>query len=502
MEGCGNIKNPYTLQFSYIPPQFIERKLVTNAIINDISKKTENARVDIDQKKRENIHNEYFLSFLKGLSMKSFLYLLNMSITGIKNIEKEITLDFYGKNVDKNFDPSKYCIKGIYGENGVGKSALVTAVDIVKNFAVDNNYLAQNQAMLKNLLNKKTKRFRFRCEFVSSFSNSLDIYEYEVILKSDNNDNTWVEHESLKVKRNNSKNKSKILFVSEGGRFVSLGEEGDIADQIRDRTQNLLNAQSAISLILSIFTKENIRTEFSRDIAGAILFFFIIDTYFDREDKHMDFYQNLKIQELQEKNATSEEILEEIYGRTVSNIRRVAVKSFGMYEKKIKKLERFIKLFKPDLKKIDIDKKINGDFLECELVMDYGAYKVNREFESTGIKKLIELFSALQSASAGAIVFIDELDSNINDVYLCRMIEYFKYYGKGQICFTCHNLDPMSVLRNNNKSIDFLVSDNRIIPWVKNGHYTPDNSYRNGMIEGMPYNIDPIDFIGIFEGDE
>ena len=29
------IKNPYTLQFSYIPPQFIERTLITNEIINN-----------------------------------------------------------------------------------------------------------------------------------------------------------------------------------------------------------------------------------------------------------------------------------------------------------------------------------------------------------------------------------------------------------------------------------------------------------------------------------
>ena len=29
------INNPYTLQFSYIPPQFIERTLVTNEIISN-----------------------------------------------------------------------------------------------------------------------------------------------------------------------------------------------------------------------------------------------------------------------------------------------------------------------------------------------------------------------------------------------------------------------------------------------------------------------------------
>jgi hypothetical protein len=56
----------------------------------------------------------------------------------------------------------------------------------------------------------------------------------------------------------------------------------------------------------------------------------------------------------------------------------------------------------------------------------------------------------------------------------------------------------MIVLRENNKSIDFLTRDNRIVPWVKNGHYTPENSYRNGMIEGMPFNIDSSDFVSIF----
>ena len=58
-------------------------------------------------------------------------------------------------------------------------------------------------------------------------------------------------------------------------------------------------------------------------------------------------------------------------------------------------------------------KKENGDFYICELIMVYEAYKINAEFESTGIKKLIKL-------------------------------------------------------------------------------------YRNGMIEGSPFNVDSIDFIGVF----
>ena len=163
-------------------------------------------------------------------------------------------------------------------------------------------------------------------------------------------------------------------------------------------------------------------------------------------------------------------------------------------------MESFIRIFKKELKHIKVEKKQEGKFYNCELVFNYDGYSVNREFESTGIKKLINLFECLSAASEGEIVFIDEMDSNINAVYLNKMIEYFMYYGKGQLCFTTHNLDPMSVLKDNKNSIEFLSSDNHLVSWKIKGNASPDNYYRNGMIEYSPFNIDSTDFIGLFEG--
>ena len=54
--------------------------------------------------------------------MDNMIYLLNMTVSGIKSIKKEIRLDFYKKTIDKKFNPDKYRIKAIYGENGSGKS--------------------------------------------------------------------------------------------------------------------------------------------------------------------------------------------------------------------------------------------------------------------------------------------------------------------------------------------------------------------------------------------
>ena len=102
------------------------------------------------------------------------------------------------------------------------------------------------------------------------------------------------------------------------------------------------------------------------------------------------------------------------------------------------------------------------------------------------------------SKSIAGIVFIDELDSNLHDVYLCALLEYLMEYGEGQLCFTTHNVGPMDVLKQRKKSIDFLSEDHKIYSWKKNGNYSPSKLYRSGMIEGSPFNIDSIDFIGVF----
>lgn len=65
--------------------------------------------------------------------------------------------------------------------------------------------------------------------------------------------------------------------------------------------------------------------------------------------------------------------------------------------------------------------------------MVYEAYKINAEFESTGIKKLIKLFAYLKEMVNGGIVFIDEFDSNLHDVYLCALLEYLMEYGDGHL---------------------------------------------------------------------
>jgi len=188
---------------------------------------------------------------------------------------------------------------------------------------------------------------------------------------------------------------------------------------------------------------------------------------------------------------------------TISVYKNYVLKEeYDRFEDMVKQLYEFLQIFKSELRGIEIDRREDKELYICELVLLYDGYKIHAEFESTGIKKLIKLFSYLREMVQGGIVFIDEFDSNLHDVYLCALLEYLMEYGRGQLCFTTHNVGPMDVLKRNKKSIDFLSEDNQIYPWTTNGNYSPSKLYRNGMIEGSPFNVDSIDFIGAFHTEE
>ena len=131
--------------------------------------------------------------------------------------------------------------------------------------------------------------------------------------------------------------------------------------------------------------------------------------------------------------------------------------------------------------------------------MIYDSYEVDSDYESTGIQKLMSIYNSLDDVTKGKIVFIDELDANINGVYLKVLLEYLNNLNKGQLCFTSHNFYPMEYLYSYTNSIDFLGETGKLISWKKNGNYKPYNQYPEGMIVDSPFNIDPIDYAKVFE---
>ena len=442
--------------------------------------------------------------------MKPKLYLLNISVSGIKCIKEKVRLDFYKKTIDKKFNPERYRVKAIYGENGSGKSALVTAVKIFQDLVLDDNYLneSKTQGFLDEIINKTTRVFQFECEFLIDLDNIKLVYRYTVHIGKSKNGLYEIQYENLKWKGGNyANNKWRNVFESKNGELLYVNCTEQEAKQVEKKTANLLSTHTFLYLYIIKLNESTIRQR-KKDVNGlfihtlsCVTLVFTLQVYIAEEDQHELYFLQKKLKE----NGSDQQVfMEELFGYSnglnmtfgVSE-RFVDKEYYENYKEKVNRLTQFIKIFKPNLVSIDIDAKENGDQYVCDLNLNYGDYVINKEFESTGIKKLIRLFDCFMSASTGGIVFVDEMDSNLNDVYLCKLIEYFMFYGKGQLCFTTHNLDPMSVLKENKNSIDFLSSDNHLVPWTSRGNATPENCYRNGMIEDLPFNVEATDFVGI-----
>ncbi len=242
---------------------------------------------------------------------------------------------------------------------------------------------------------------------------------------------------------------------------------------------------------------------------AMLLIFGLTELYvsIDDVDKHSTFVLRDKIQQLEEtyEESFDKKLMLHIRNKVIEmegEENLVSKENFARYEKKIERLCEFVRIFKPELENIEIEKKDDEDFYKCRLRMVYDGYSLDKEFESKGIKKIMDLFECLDAASEGHVVFIDELDANVSDVYLGRLIEYFLYYGEGQLCFTAHNLSPMSILKDRKEAIHFISSINTVHTWKRNGNNTPENAYRNGFIEDSPFNMDASDFLGILGGDD
>lgn len=445
------------------------------------------------------------------------IYLTNYSVKGIKTLNQLVSLSFYKKIISNSMNTQEYNIKGIYGMNGSGKSGIITSVNIFRNLLIDPQYL-NNPIVQKNLdaiVNKKTEELFIAAEFIVKTENMLHLFRYEVTLTKETNGRYIISHEKLSTKKATSQtNVEIIIFEIQNGEIIDTPSKNldafvDIAYQ---KTANLLSSATITASLHKIAVDYAVEKEKCSSIfVAGILQLWQLGTmlyvYLDDSDDHREYFvYNLNyLSSLNSKEIENKELLQSLVELQYKPFPFISISGncihkrlYKVFENNAQKLCDFIRIFKPDLEKIEIDKKEDHEFYICDLIMVYDSYKVHAEFESTGIKKLIKLFAYLQRMVEGAIVFIDEFDSNLHDVYLCALLEYLMEHGKGQLCFTTHNVGPMDVLKRHKKSIDFLSIDHKIYPWTTNGNYSPSKLYKNGMIEGSPFNVDSTDFVGVF----
>lgn len=114
--------------------------------------------------------------------------------------------------------------------------------------------------------------------------------------------------------------------------------------------------------------------------------------------------------------------------------------------------------------------------------------------ESTGTRKLLEIFPMLFSSVSGETVFIDEIDSGIHDLLMKNLFDNLAETIQGQLIVTTHNtllmesLPPEStyIIRidaKGNKKIDSVASYKKRTQKTNNMR----QKYLRGDYQGVPY---------------
>ena len=406
-------------------------------------------------------------------------FLLNLKLNGIKNIEKEIEIDFYKKDL-KNFSPINYNVKGIFGPNGIGKTAILKSIEIIKNIVINNYYLtdSENLNLLHKLINKNTKKMNIEITFLNFNNKKNDKkYIYYVELEIKHND-IFISKESIKTE-----NKSKELIIKLGQILNnSLFENSAL---IEDISKNLLNKRSILNIIKD-FEKDNLLKDNDKETFVNLFNFF--QNLYIKTDRYQ--YNMLDVINLTD--------IDDRYDMRIPKKKGI----LEILKKDFERKTKFLKLFKKDLSSISFVKKDDSNYYYLNIFFNYNDLEISYSFESQGIKLLFILHSYLDKILNGGIVLIDEIDSSIHDVYLNKIIEFFSEEGKGQLIFTSHNTTLLNTLRKYNNSIDFINENKEIVSWIKNGNSSAFNKYREGYIRGLPFNIVESDFYEIFSNEE
>ncbi len=434
--------------------------------------------------------------------------LLQFSTYGIKNIEKMITLDFANQTIERGVHKVNN-VKGIFGYNGAGKSAIITSIDYYNKIVCNPNFLIQNETKdnLSKLINFVKNEFYISTIF--EYDNNTVLKHTIKIVKDDVLSDFVISIENISISAGRTFN----------DKFKTIIEKREEGIYIEDKFKNTLEQNYTCSLNdlkynsivqyimqkIIDYNKDSNKKNFS--ILDKIILSLYsninnILVYMQESDKHNNYkISNEILNELINKVEKKPASLNNFYDVYINDT--IVLKTeYNKYESENKKLEKFIKYFKPDLNEILLIPSENRDVYNVRKIFVYNNYRVEFEFESSGIKQLVNLYSYLEKCARGKIVFIDEIDTNINAVYFEKLISFFKKYGKGQLIFTTHNIEAMKALKNQSRSIVVLGVDNNLDTWISKGNKSPINDYTNGDFPNSPMNIEDFDFINIFMGED
>lgn len=138
-----------------------------------------------------------------------------------------------------------------------------------------------------------------------------------------------------------------------------------------------------------------------------------------------------------------------------------------------------------------IKKIINDDIIDVSI-----------DEESTGTRKILDLFPLFYECMNGNTVIIDEMDTGIHDILITHIINELKDDITGQLIATTHNTLLMECVDASNVYILQNNISEKSINTLKSLNYTPQKNhnhrlrYLSGLYGGIPEPVS-LDFLGL-----
>lgn len=431
--------------------------------------------------------------------------ILKLELCGIKSINKPITIDFCNKIVDCNIEKESF-IKGIYGPNGAGKTGIITALALYKILILYKSTMDQPfiKNTLVNLINKQTKCLDITLSYASSDVDKhiINRYKHSISIGLKNQEPLILSEKYYKL---DSKTTPNLIFETTNGEVVFNSYKDNQGESMLSKhSVNLVDKSTVSSIYLSSVLKNEKaknEVEYFDCIDNLLRLAFNISLSFGSKDDSLNnFIQKNDKFELLDFSQKFMTYLCEGRNFFFKNYEFLVEKNeIDTFENYIKKMSSFIKVIQTNL--IKIEPKLQGEdkeFAHYRLNFVYKDYSSDLQYESTGVKKLVDIYETLSHTAKGGIGIIDEIDAGIHDIVMNKIIEYFVKETNSQLIFTTHNVFLMDSLNEGSHSIDFLSTDSVLTKWIKNGNSSPMNAYLKGFIPHIPFNIDSLDFEGKF----
>lgn len=423
--------------------------------------------------------------------------LLKISTSGMKCLWNNVDISFSNATVQngvKNFTK----VKALFSGNGDGKTAVVYSAWLYKKLCLEENYILSKEAQdfLNKYMNKKTQEYYF----TTYFEYGNEVLKHSIKVGKDQFNKSFVlKEERISIINGRTINEDGNVIIEK-----YYNEPIDINPKIELNVDDFRNTETRsiiISFARSVFERENhtVKSEIEKKILTLYLNILRIHVYLN--DRELD------------ENVYDEDfvfgLIDNFYSKEDAAMMKNSIQNYPIKEDIEKKeLEKYKKVnilladylhyFNCELINIELDIKENRDLLNIKRTYVYTHWKVEEDYESSGIKQLVRMFPVLMSCVRGGIAFMDEIDANINAHNLLAWLKFYIQEGLGQLFFTSHNVEIMDVLKDVPKSILSIGYKNNIFTWTKRGNMTPKNLFMEGMFTDCAFNTEDLEFIHPF----